>query len=69
MAEKKPKAVLYEYAVIHNPTKKDSVAKILVDVTQVLARTEKEVVILAAREIPDDYLDRLEEVDIAVRPF
>lgn len=64
---------LFEYAVLFHPvTKKDEQpekSKILVDVKRVLAGTDKEVAILAAREIPEEYLDKLEQVEIVVRSF
>ena len=71
------KGKLFEYAVLHHPKpKKDAagneeIAKssILTDVTRVLAGTPDEVSILAARSIPDNYMDKLDEVDIVVRPF
>lgn len=71
------KGKLFEYAVIHHPKPKKDVAgneeavksAILTDVTRTLAGTPEEVSILAARSIPDDYMDRLEQVEIVVRPF
>jgi hypothetical protein len=68
---------LFEYVIIHHPKKKrgeddseESVkTALLKDVTRVFAKTEQEVVILAAREIPSDYLDKLDQVQIKVRPF
>lgn len=68
---------LFEYAILYHPkqTKKDddeareSKSTLLVDVKRVLAADEKEVVLLAAREIPEAYLDKLSHVEVAVRPF
>lgn len=66
---------LFEYVVWYAPVKDDKKAKetrkarILVDVTRVLAESDKEVMIHAAREIPKDYMDKVNEVQIAVRPF
>jgi hypothetical protein len=65
---------IFEYAVIYHPRKKEKdeeqkKSKIIVDVTRVISATEQEVGILAAREIPTDYLDKLDEVEIAIRPF
>ncbi len=39
------------------------------DITNVVARDEKEVLMIAAREIPAEYLDKLDRVEIALRPF
>jgi hypothetical protein len=71
------KGKLFEYAVLHHPKPKKDVAgneeptksSILTDVTRVLAASPEEVSILAARSIPSDYLDKLEQVEIVVRPF
>lgn len=66
-------AKLYEYAVIYTPPKqKDEPqgrAVLVVDVKRVLAETDAEVSILAARAIPDEYTDKLDNVQIAIRPF
>jgi hypothetical protein len=68
---------LFEFAVIYTPalTKEQREAgekaksKLVVDVTRVLANDEAEVNMLAARAIPVDYADKLQQVEIAVRPF
>lgn len=70
-------AKLYEYAIIRNPKPtrdaqgNDTTPKatILVDITRVLAADDKEVAMRAAREIPADCLDKLDEVEVVVRPF
>lgn len=71
------RARIFEYAAIHQPTpskngageKKKAKPVLIVDVTRVLAANEQEATILAARAIPDTYLDKLEEVEIVIRPF
>ena len=68
---------LYEYAVIFNPiaTKEqnergDKPKSILVvDVKRVLANSDKEALMLAARDIPEQYTDKLDRLEIACRPF
>ena len=68
---------LFEYAIIHHPkTVKDAAgnetqgADVLVKPpTFLLAKGDEEVAMRAAREIPEQYLDKLEEVEICVRPF
>jgi hypothetical protein len=68
---------IYEYAVIHHPipTKEQQErgekpkSVLIVDVTRVLARDDKEASMLAARSIPDEYTDKLDRVEIALRPF
>lgn len=68
---------IFEYAVLYHPKPRKvgdetvtDPSEILVDVKRVVAKDEKSVAILAAREIPTDYLDgKLEQVEIAIRPF
>jgi hypothetical protein len=68
---------LYEYAVIYNPlATKDQMergekpkSELIVDVTRTLANNDKEAGMLAARAIPDAYTDKLDQVEIALRPF
>lgn len=68
---------LFEYAVIYNPlpTKEQNErgekpkSELIVDVKRVLSNSEKEAMMLAARDIPDAYTDKLDRVEIALRPF
>ncbi len=68
---------LYEYAVIFNPlqtqAQKDAGEKpsseLIVDVTRVLSNNEKEAMMIAARSIPEKYTTKLDQVEIALRPF
>jgi hypothetical protein len=69
---------LFEYAVIYHPkVVKDAMGnetqgpdKLLVDPTYVLAADDKQVGMIAARaSVLADYLDKLEQVEIVVRPF
>lgn len=70
-------AKLFEYAVIHNPkATKDAqgndttkAATLIVEPTHIVAKDEKEVAMRGARAIPEDYLDKLDEVEVLVRPF
>ena len=70
-------AKIFEYAVIHHPVAtKDQQdrgekpkSELVVDVKRVLANNEKEAAMLAARDIPAEYTDKLDRVEIALRPF
>lgn len=61
---------LFEYAILFVP-KKDSKGnpKLISGIKTVLAEDVAQATILAAREIPEDYISRLSEVQVAVRPF
>lgn len=74
MSKTNGRAKLFEYVVLFNPSPDEDrdereTPEVVVDLKRVLARSAEEVTIRAAREIPDDYMDRLDEVEIAVRPF
>lgn len=65
---------LFEYIVLLHPeTDKDGKelgkTKLLKDVSRLLAKDEKQVGVLAAREIPEENVDHLDRVEIVVRPF
>jgi hypothetical protein len=71
------KGQLFEYAILHHPKQtkeqadrsEDPKSLLVVHPKHVLAATKDEVSILAAREIPAEYLDKLSTIEIAVRPF
>ena len=72
------KGKLFEYAVIYHPKEKKDAAGnpletkksiVVTDVTRVLATSDKEVGMLAAKSIPDEYGDKLDDVEIVIRPF
>lgn len=72
------KGKLFEYAVIYHPKEKKDAAGnpletkksiVVQDVTRVLAGSDKEVAMLAAKSIPDEYNDKLDDVEICIRPF
>lgn len=70
MAEK---AKVFEYIVVYHPNEKakkaGEKAKLVVEKQSILAQREQEAAIHAARTIPEEYLDKLEDVEIIVRPF
>lgn len=69
--------MLYEAAVIYTPlqTKEQHErgekpkAQLVVPITTIIAASEKEADIQSSRMIPDTYLDKLECIEIALRPF
>lgn len=67
-------ARLFEYAAILQPEEDEDgnvkeKAKLIVDVTRVLAESEQEVSIRAARELPNSVIEDLDRVEIIIRPF
>ena len=77
MAKTNKSGKLYEYAVLYhpNPTKEQSEAgdypksEVVVTPTQCLAKDDAQVAMLAARALPEKYTDKLDDVEIIVRPF
>lgn len=64
------KLKLFEYVVLLHPVKEDEgKTVILKDKASILAKDEKQVGIMAAREIPKEHLDSLDQVEVIVRPF
>ena len=72
------KGKLFEYAVLYHPKVKKNAAgevveekksEVVVQPTSVLATTDQEVAMLAARSIPQELTDKLDCVEIVVRPF
>jgi hypothetical protein len=71
------KGKLYTYAVLYHPkVVKDAAgneiqekSSILVSPTSTIATTDAEIQITASRSIPTEYLDKLEQVEIVVRPL
>ena len=59
---------IFEYAALYVGDK-DSVPVIIIPTTAVVAKDERQVTMLAARQIPEEYLAKLDKVEIAVRPF
>lgn len=56
-----------------NPTvdqaKDGKKAKVIQEIKSVMAKDQAQVTLLAAREIPKEYLEDLDQIQIAVRPF
>lgn len=68
------KSTLYEYAILWHPTEQqakesNTKSKIIVGLTQTLASTNDSAAMVAARDIPAEYLDQLDQVEIILRPF
>lgn len=70
------KGKLFEYAVLFHPKRtKDNVdagthpkSSVLVSPTVVVGQ-DTEIPMIAARAIPEAYQDKLEDIEIVVRPF
>lgn len=68
---------LFEYAVLYHPrpTKKqkddgDGASSVIVIAPKtILAKDDKVAILSAARLIPEKYADKLDQVEIIVRPF
>lgn len=67
------KARLYQYAAILHPTEDEAKAgkgaELIVPVTTVLAPNDGAAQVMAARAIPEQHLDKLARVEVALRPF
>ena len=68
-----PKERLFQYAILLHPTPEECRAgkrtELLGKVETLVARGTEEAVLHAARSIPAEHLDKLNRVEVAVRPF
>lgn len=68
---------VYEYVIVLNPTPKagkngkdnPEKSRILAGPTTILAKSDAEAQFQAARNVPEDYTSRYDELVVAVRPF
>lgn len=68
---------LFDYAVLYHPkpTKDENdrgvtpKSEVLIKPTTTIASGPEQVATLASRAIPDTHLDRLDDIEIVVRPF
>jgi len=71
------KKTIFEYAILYTPPERVDAqgnevpqSTVLVqDVTRLMARDATEATLLAAREIPNEYLSQMDRIEVAVRPF
>ena len=64
---------VFQYVIIIHPTQKEKedgkASEILIPITTVLAPDQNGAALLAGRAIPENYLDKLNRIEVAVRPF
>jgi len=64
---------LFQYAIIWHPTKdeaKTGTKSLLIKgIETVLATDDRSLLIIASREIPANYLNQLEQIEIVIRSF
>lgn len=64
---------LFEYVVLQHPTKEEGEkgvkSTILLEPTRELAKDDKSLATIIARKLPESVIDKLEQIEIIVRPF
>jgi hypothetical protein len=64
---------LFQYAIIFHPTEKEAKngkkSKIVVEPTTIMAETETIASMKIIKKIPKEYDERLDQIEIAIRPF
>lgn len=64
---------LFQYAAILHPSEKEQedgiASKVIVDVTTILAKDQQSATLLAARAIPEEFIETLDRVELVLRPF
>ena len=68
------KSILFQYAIVWHPTEKQSKedglkSKVLVEPKMLLAETQPSALMAASMEIPAEYKDQLDQIEILMRPF
>jgi hypothetical protein len=67
------KSKLFQYAIIWHPTEKQvkegEKPKVLVELTTILAKDNQSAAMQAAMQIPAEYKEQIDQIDVAVRPF
>lgn len=62
---------LFEFVVLWHPSEKNEKeqSKVVIDRTLRLATDEKSVALFAAKQVPSEYDNKLDELEILIRPF
>jgi hypothetical protein len=64
---------LFQYAVLWQPTTEESKEgkqpKLVVDLTTILAVDQAAASLAVAMDIPKEYKEQLDQIEIAIRPF
>lgn len=60
---------VFQYVIFYDPKEADKKPSIVKDVTTILAKDIKTANILIARQIPEEYADKLEDLNIVIRDF
>lgn len=60
---------LFEYAILYFPARKKEKPEIIKDLERVIATSEQEVVMIAAKQIPAEYDDKLDQIEFVIRSF
>lgn len=67
------KLKLFEYVVLQHPTEEEEKAgkktSILIDYQRELAKDERSLTFKIAKKLPDESMDKLNNIEIIVRPF
>lgn len=67
------KSKLFQYVILFHPNEKEEKegqkSKIVKELTTILEKDEKTVSIKASREIPEEYLDKLDQVEVVIVNF
>uniref|UniRef100_A0A6H1Z9B2 Uncharacterized protein n=1 Tax=viral metagenome TaxID=1070528 RepID=A0A6H1Z9B2_9ZZZZ len=67
------KGKVFQFVVVIHPTDKEAEeggsSKVIVPVTAVIANDQNSATLQAGRAIPEEYLSKLDRIEVAVRPF
>lgn len=68
------KSKLFQFAIIWHPTEKQvkdesKKSKVIVDLKTILSSDQNSALMAASMEIPSDYKDQLDQIEIAIKSF
>lgn len=68
------KAKMFQYAVLWHPTEKQEKeeglkSKVIIEPKTILSADQNNAAMAAAMEIPSDYKNQLDQIEIVIRPF
>lgn len=62
-------AILYHEKIYHEGNREEIKSKTIVPIGTILAQDDKVAILQIAKQIPDEYSEKLQDIEILLRPF
>ena len=67
------KQKLFQFALLFHPNEKElkdgKRSEVITEVKTIIATDDKTALLLVSRQIPEEYINRLDQVEVVLRPF